>query len=97
MNGVAYAREIKVTLDPFPDYVFAADYDLPTLEEVEETIKKEGHLPNMPSAEEVNENGIGVGELQIKLVEKVEELMLYMLECKLPCFSDHSKIEFSTI
>jgi hypothetical protein len=80
-NGITYAKELKITADyNFPDYVFDKDYKLKSLTEVETFIKKNGHLPNIPSAAEVDENGVGVGELQIKLLEKVEELTLYLLE-----------------
>lgn len=81
-TGLVYAREIKVTLDPFPDYVFDQDYQLMPMNELNTYIQKNGHLPNMPSAEEVEKDGVGVGELEIKLVEKVEELTLYLLEMK---------------
>lgn len=79
-DGITYAKEIKIQLGEFPDYVFEKDYNLPSLKEVESHINENGHLPNIPSAAEVDKNGIGVGELQIKLLEKVEELTLYILE-----------------
>lgn len=80
-DGITYAQEIKIMdLPNFPDYVFAKDYQLPSLKEVASYIDENGHLPNIPSAEEVDKNGIGVGELQLKLLEKVEELTLYLLE-----------------
>ncbi|MCB0778026.1 MAG: hypothetical protein KDB87_14355, partial [Flavobacteriales bacterium] len=56
------------------------DYDLMTLEEVEAYIKKNGHLPNVPSAREVEENGLGLGEMNKILLEKVEELTLHLIE-----------------
>lgn len=74
------AKEVTIELGNFPDYVFEKDYNLMPLSEVEQHIKKEGHLPNIPSAAEVEENGIGVGELQTKLLEKIEELTLHMIQ-----------------
>ncbi|MCA9761192.1 MAG: hypothetical protein KC463_06745, partial [Streptococcus sp.] len=80
VNGKITAKEVEVTLAGFPDYVFEPDYDLMTLEEVEAYIKKNGHLPNVPSAREVEENGLGLGEMNKILLEKVEELTLHLIE-----------------
>ena len=81
-DGVTYAQEIKIMdTQAFPDYVFEQGYQLLTLKEVEQHIEEKGHLPNMPSAAEVaEEDGIGMGEMQYKLLEKIEELTLYILE-----------------
>jgi len=79
-DGHVYAREIEVTLDPFPDYVFDDRYNLLPLSELSEYIEENQHLPNIPSAEEVKENGIGLGELSLKQMEKIEELTLYLIE-----------------
>ena len=65
---------------PAPDYVFASDYNLRSLEEVANYIKKESHLPEIPSAKEMEENGIEVGVMNMLLLKKVEELTLYTLE-----------------
>jgi len=62
------------------DYVFKEDYHLPTLEEVEKHIKEKGHLINIPSAKEVNDNGIQLGEMNKLLLEKIEELTLYIIK-----------------
>ena len=62
------------------DYVFAKDYKLMPLNEVEQHIKDKGYLPNMPSAAEVEEQGIAVGDLIKRQQEKIEELTLYMIE-----------------
>lgn len=80
VNGDIHAQEVKVDLVGWPDYVFTKDYPLPTLEEVEQHIYKKGHLINMPSAEEVEENGVQLGEMNKLLLEKIEELTLYTLE-----------------
>jgi hypothetical protein len=62
------------------DYVFAEDYKLPTLDEVEKHIREKGHLMNVPSADEVCENGIALGEMAKIQQEKIEELILYVIE-----------------
>jgi len=79
-DGLVYAQEVKIKMAPFPDYVFKKDYRLMTLTEVEAFIKQNGHLPGMPSADEVEKNGAELGELVRKLVEKNEQLTLYLLE-----------------
>ncbi len=79
-NGTLYAREIKVRDNAFPDYVFKDDYKLMPLTNLKEYIKSNGHLPNMPTAEEVKEDGVALGKTNHILVEKVEELTLYTLE-----------------
>ncbi len=78
-DGILYAHEIKVKTGTFPDYVFDDTYKLLSVKEVEEFISKNGRLPNMPAADEVIENGMAVGEIEVKLVEKVEELTLYII------------------
>ena len=79
VNGNIHAREVKVDLTGWPDYVFQEDYDLPTLEEVAKHIKEKGHLINIPSAPEVAENGIQLGEMNKLLLEKIEELTLHLI------------------
>ncbi|MEO9510617.1 MAG: hypothetical protein ABJN84_07125 [Flavobacteriaceae bacterium] len=81
VKGDIHAEEVKVDLSvPGPDYVFKEDYDLKSLEEVQNYINKKGHLPNIPSAQEMEENGIQLGEMNMKLLEKIEELTLYILQ-----------------
>ncbi|WP_425237724.1 hypothetical protein [Ulvibacterium sp.] len=79
VGGKIRAEEVKVETN-WADYVFAKDYDLPTLEEVEEHINEKGHLINIPSAAEVQANGIALGEMNKLLLEKIEELTLYILQ-----------------
>jgi hypothetical protein len=82
-NGFAYARKMVVTLaNPFPDYVFETNYKLMPLSDLATFIAKNKHLPNMPSAQQVadNNNQVELGEMQTKLLEKVEELTLYILQ-----------------
>ncbi|SFC36061.1 hypothetical protein SAMN04487891_109170 [Flagellimonas taeanensis] len=81
VKGNIHAQEVKVDLNGAvaPDYVFKEGYDLKSLEEVQNYIKEHGHLPNIPSAQEMEENGIQLGEMNMKLLEKIEELTLYTL------------------
>ncbi|MEM9361249.1 MAG: hypothetical protein AAGA43_01385 [Bacteroidota bacterium] len=83
VKGNIHAEEVKVDLSvPGPDYVFKEGYELKPLEEVQNHIKEHGHLPNIPSAKDMEENGIQLGEMNMKLLEKIEELTLYILELK---------------
>lgn len=82
-SGHVYATEITVKNAPvFPDYVFNESYDLLSLYEIERFIKKNHRLPNIPSAKEVATNGLTLGEMQVKQMEKIEELTLHMIEMK---------------
>lgn len=80
VNGTIHAREVKVDLTGWADYVFKTDYDLPSLEFVEKHIKEKGHLPSVPSEQEVLEKGINLGDNQRLLLQKIEELTLYSIE-----------------
>ncbi|MEM7296879.1 MAG: hypothetical protein AAF391_01270 [Bacteroidota bacterium] len=80
VEGTIGAREIKVEASGWSDFVFEKDYKLPTLEEVEKHINDKGHLPEIPSEAEVTENGINLGEMNAKLLQKIEELTLYLIE-----------------
>jgi hypothetical protein len=83
VDGKVAAKEIKVTLNGWADYVFDKDYKLMSLASLEAFIKKNNHLPNIPSAQEVKEKGgIELGEMNVKLLEKIEELTLYVIELK---------------
>ena len=64
------------------DFVFKKEYNLPTLEEVEKHIAEKAHLENISSNEEVLKNGINLGEMNAKLLQKIEEMTLYMIEQK---------------
>ena len=81
VNGKTIAEEVKVKLyASWPDYVFDKTYHLPSLQEVEKHITEKGHLHNIPTAETVKENGgFLLGEMHVKLLEKVEELTLYAI------------------
>tara|TARA_R110002096_G_scaffold435902_1_gene664129 strand:+ start:1678 stop:2634 length:957 start_codon:yes stop_codon:yes gene_type:complete len=81
VDGKVRAHAIKVYTD-WADFVFEKDYNLPTLIEVEKYILENGHLMNIPSAEEVEENGIELGEMNKLLLQKIEELTLYTIELR---------------
>ncbi|WP_347053608.1 hypothetical protein [Flavobacterium olei] len=81
VKGTIHSQEVKVDMNwSWPDFVFKKDYALPTLGEVERHITEKGHLENIPSEEEVLKNGINLGEMNSKLLQKIEELTLYMIE-----------------
>jgi len=81
VNGKVACEEVLVEdLASWPDYVFAEDYDLMSLEELEKSIQKNKHLPGLPSAAEVEENGLMLGDMQKRIMEKVEELTLYTIK-----------------
>jgi hypothetical protein len=80
VNGDALFNKVKVKLYAnWPDYVFEMDYPLPTLLEVEQFIQKNKHLPGVPSAKEVEKNGLDIGDNQAVLLKKIEELTLYVI------------------
>lgn len=80
LYGKFEAKEVKVTLTPTADFVFEEDYTLPKLEDVEKHIKEKKHLPEIASAKVMEKEGVNVGEFQIKLLQKIEELTLYSIE-----------------
>lgn len=80
VSDLLYSKEIRVKLPPFPDYVFDSAYTLMPLKKLEEYINANKRLPNMPTAEEIAQDGGNVGELQVKQMEKIEEITLYILE-----------------
>lgn len=79
VKGTIRAEEIKVETD-WSDFVFEDDYALPSLERVESYIEENKHLPDIPSAEEVKENGLPLAEIVTKQMQKIEELTLYLIE-----------------
>ncbi len=80
--GNIHAQEVKVTINAgsVPDYVFANDYKLKSLQEVEEYIKINSHLPEIPSASEIEKNGLLLAKMNLSLLKKIEELTLYTIE-----------------
>lgn len=83
VDGKAICTELVVRLvNNWPDYVFAKNYKLSGLDDVEDFIKKNNHLPGIPSARTIETNGLSVGEMQKMQMEKIEELTLYVIELK---------------
>lgn len=80
VNGKIRAKEVKVEITDWPDYVFEADYRLPDLKETEQFIKEHKHLPEIPSSGEVEKGGINLGEMNAKLLQKIEELTLHLID-----------------
>ena len=74
------AKEIKVTTTPTADFVFEDSYQLPDLANVEKHIKEKKHLPEIASAAEMQKEGVNIGDFQIKLLQKIEELTLYSIK-----------------
>lgn len=93
VEGSIGAREIKVEASGWSDFVFKNDYDLRTLEEVEQHINENGHLPEIPSESHVIENGINLGEMNAKLLQKIEELTLYMIDLNKQLKSQSDRME----
>ena len=81
VNGTIRAKEVKVESE-WADFVFKKDYNLPTLEEVEQHIEEKGTLPGVPSEKEVKANGVNLAETDVLLLQKIEELTLYIIELK---------------
>lgn len=79
VDGKIKAKGIKVQAN-WSDFVFKPGYNLRTVKEVESFIKENGHLPEIPSEQEVTENGVELGEISSKLLQKIEELTLYIIE-----------------
>lgn len=79
VNGNIRAKEVKIEMANWPDYVFAKDYKLSSLQETEKHIKDKGNLPGIPSAEEVKVSGVELGEMNKKLLQKIEELTLHLI------------------
>ena len=92
VNGKIRAKEIKVETG-WSDFVFYDNYKLPTLQEVENHINEKGHLKDIPSAKEVEENGIFLGEMDSKLLQKIEELTLYTIQQQKEIKQQNSKLE----
>lgn len=80
VNGTIRAKEIKVESTNWPDYVFEDNYDLKPLPEIEAFIKTNRHLPGVPDQKQAEEEGVNLGEMNRKLLEKVEELTLHLID-----------------
>ncbi|BDD12846.1 hypothetical protein FUAX_52780 (plasmid) [Fulvitalea axinellae] len=95
--GTLEAKEIKVKIDAggvVPDYVFKPDYGLRSLRDIEDFIRKEGHLPEIPSEKEILEaGGVETGDFQMRLLKKIEELTLYAIEQEKKIKKQHTVIQ----
>lgn len=80
VNGTIRSKEVKIEATGWSDFVFNKDYNLPTLQAVEQHINDKGYLPGIPSEKQVIEEGVNVVEMQAKLLQKIEELTLYIIE-----------------
>ncbi len=91
VNGKIRAKEIKVEATNWPDYVFEKGYKVITLEELENYIKANKHLPDMPTAKEIETNGLELGEMVKLQQQKIEELTLHLI-AKDKNISDQGKL-----
>ncbi len=81
VDGNILAKEIKIKTDiNVPDYVFESDYDLKSLAEIESYIKANKHLPEVPSAKQIQADGVDVAAMNLLLLKKVEEMTLHLIE-----------------
>lgn len=93
VNGDITARKIRVTQSGWADFVFQPGYQLPSLGEVEAYINTHQHLPGIPSAAEVTKDGIDLGDMNKQLLQKIEELTLYIIELKKEMQQQHNEIK----
>ena len=80
VKGTIGAQKVKVTQSGWADFVFHPDYQLPSLYEIEKYIKAHRHLPDIPAAAEVEKEGLDLGEMDRRLLQKIEEQTLYLIE-----------------
>ena len=93
VKGKIHAEEVIVDLAVPADYVFSKDYSLMPLHKVEQYVKTNSHLPDVPSATEIKDKGLSMGEMQNKLLQKIEELTLYAIEQNKQISQQNKKIE----
>jgi hypothetical protein len=81
VNGPIHCKEVQVDVNiPVPDYVFQKSYSLPDLKSVEKYVAENKHLEGIPSAKEMEENGLNLKEMNLLLLKKIEELTLYVID-----------------
>lgn len=80
VDGKVICTELEVLITPWPDYVFKPNYKLKPLQEIENFIAKNGHLPNIPKAEDIENKSLALGNMAKLQMEKIEELTLYLIE-----------------
>jgi hypothetical protein len=91
--GTIRAWSIKINTNKTSDFVFESDYNLPKLEDIEIYISQNKHLPNIQSANEMLKDGVNIGDFQIDLLQKIEELTLYSIQLKKETESQKCLIE----
>ncbi|MCL6220761.1 tail fiber protein [Zunongwangia pacifica] len=81
VNGNIHTKEVRVDVEGFsvPDYVFKEDYDLMDIQELQEYVEENQHLPNIPCASEFENQGMNLKQMNLLLLQKIEELTLYVL------------------
>lgn len=79
-NGMVRARKVKVDSETWPDYVFEPEYQLLPLDQLEAFLLQHKHLPSIPSQKQITEEGIDLAEMNVKMMEKIEELTLYLIQ-----------------
>ncbi len=80
IDGTVRTKEVSVSQDGWADYVFQPNYPLMPIDQLNKYIQENGHLPNIPTERDVKHNGILLGEINQKLLEKIEELTLYIIQ-----------------
>lgn len=80
VEGKIRAREVVINLDTWADYVFADSFILMPIETLDSFIKADKHLPGIPSEKELVEEGLSVSEMQVSMMQKIEELTLYIIQ-----------------
>ena len=80
IDGKLVVKEVEVKINTGADFVFKPNYNLRSLSEVEAFIKEKKHLPEIPSEKEMQQDGLNLNDMQIKLLQKIEELTLYVIE-----------------
>ncbi|MXV50374.1 hypothetical protein GS399_05265 [Pedobacter sp. HMF7647] len=81
VRGTVHASEVKVDLNvPVPDYVFEPGYKLMSLDEIKSFVKQNHHLPDIPSAKQIAKEGLNLGDMNTRLLKKIEELTRYLIE-----------------
>ncbi|WP_421876504.1 hypothetical protein [Marinoscillum sp.] len=93
VNGTIRSKEVKVEASPWPDYVFNTDYQLPSLAETRAFIDANHHLPEVPSAADVEAKGIALGEMNAILLKKIEELTLHVINQNLQMEEQQQRLE----
>ncbi len=94
VGGKIFSEEVRVQLQSaWPDYVFEKNYEKLSLQQLEHYVEKNKHLPNIPSAKEIEKDGQHLGEIQRKMLEKIEELSLYIIELNKKIEKQQTEIE----